>query len=1002
MELSGEKHDDVYSTRDAVEDIWGPRTGYKPGEKWPTRVDEHCIEKPERWIQSACVMCSNGCGMDIAVSNSKIVGVRGREVDRINHGRLGPKGLYAWKSLQSKDRLQYPMIRRNGKLERATWDEAMNLIVEKSKEIRERLTAHAIGFYTSGQLFLEEYYALAMVCKAGLNTLHEDGNTRLCTATAAASMRENFGSDGQPGSYTDIDHTACIMLVGHNMAATQTVLWSRILDRLAGPDPPQLIVIDPRKSNSAKKATLHLAPKIGTNCALLNGIEYLIFKKGYVNEPFVSKSVCNLDKLWDTVQEYPPDVVSKITGVSEADIEKAADILGRSSSLLSTALQGVYQSNQATASACQINNINLLLGQIGKPGSGIYQMNGQPTAQNNREAGCNGEYPGFRNHQNPRHMQELADLWNIDMARVPHWAEPTHIENMLTFIDGGSMEMFWISGTNPLVSLPNLAKARSTLTDPNLFVVVQDIFPTETTAIADVVLPAAAWGEKTGCFTNVDRTVHISHKAVEPPGEAKADIEIFIDYAKRMGFKDKDGKPLLKYSNSNEAFEGWKALSKGRPCDYSGLSYEKLSEGSGLQWPCNKEHPNGCERLFSNGVFYTDIEYCESYGHDLETGAPLSRSEYESLNPAGRAILKPCHYLAELEAVDDEYPFHISTGRRARHFHTRTKTGRTKELQQRDPEPYIQINERDAEKLGIKEGDMVLAESRRGKIEAVARVGDISEGQTFIPFHYGYFDNHSGRATAANEITQEQWDPVSKQPMFKSGAVKLKKVSQDKNTNGEVKVHAREPQSDIVKKVETEKKTQGDNTKVERMLEYWLGATYGALVTAIDICDHVVPRIEGADFEIGTGMRIMQRIATSCTERLDPILERYETEKTLGQEMAKMLQHRLFPEDLVTAVEAPAYEILLTIQSFFVYLSHIESRLHALRPTAGAAWDQEFVETVDFVTEQVNRMQAWAKQQLGSRSTQVLLVPNKHAVGLKERVESRAKLGMRDSSHPDH
>lgn len=179
MELSGEKHDDVYSTRDAVEDIWGPRTGYKPGEKWPTRVDEHCIEKPEKWIQSACVMCSNGCGMDIAVSNSKIVGVRGREVDRVNHGRLGPKGLYAWKSLQSKDRLQYPMIRRNGKLERATWDEAMNLIVEKSKEIRERLTAHAIGFYTSGQLFLEEYYALAMVCKAGLNTLHEDGNTRL-------------------------------------------------------------------------------------------------------------------------------------------------------------------------------------------------------------------------------------------------------------------------------------------------------------------------------------------------------------------------------------------------------------------------------------------------------------------------------------------------------------------------------------------------------------------------------------------------------------------------------------------------------------------------------------------------------------------------------------------------------------------------------------------------------------------------------------------------------
>ena len=215
------------------------------------------------------------------------------------------------------------------------------------------------------------------------------------------------------------------------------------------------------------------------------------------------------------------------------------------------------------ASACAVNNINLLLGKIGKPGSGIFQMNGQPTAQNNRETGCDGEFPGFRNFGNKNHMQELADLWNIEYYKLPHWNQPTHIENMLTYIKNDLMEMFWVSGTNPLVSLPNLQKSREILTKPGLFLIVQDIFPTETTAIADIVLPAAAWGEKTGCFTNVDRTVHISHKAVEPPGEAKSDLDIFLDYSQRMDFRDKDGEPLLKYHNSKEAFDDWRKESLG-------------------------------------------------------------------------------------------------------------------------------------------------------------------------------------------------------------------------------------------------------------------------------------------------------------------------------------------------------------------------------------------------------------------------------------------------------
>lgn len=259
-------------------------------------------------------------------------------------------------------------------------------------------------------------------------------------------MRESFGSDGQPGSYTDIDYTDTLFLVGHNMSNTQTVLWSRILDRLEGPDPPKLIVIDPRRSETARRATVHLAPRIGTNLALLNGIQHLLFKNGWVNEEWCAKHVVGLDNLRKKVEKYDPSHVEKITGVPSNQLEEAAKIIGHAESLLSTALQGVYQSNQATASACQINNINLLRGLIGRPGSGIFQMNGQPTAQNNREAGCDGEYPGFRNNANKDHMRELADIWNISFDKLPHWNQPTHIMSMLNFIEAGSIEMFWISG----------------------------------------------------------------------------------------------------------------------------------------------------------------------------------------------------------------------------------------------------------------------------------------------------------------------------------------------------------------------------------------------------------------------------------------------------------------------------------------------------------------------------------------------------------------------------
>jgi ferredoxin-nitrate reductase len=770
---------------DRISDVWGPRTPHGKDE-WPERVDQRILDTPDHWVQSACVLCSNGCALDIGVKDGKIVGVRGRAVDRVNKGRLGPKGLHGWESSNSLDRLTTPLIRRDGTLQPASWDEAMGLIVQRTKDIKAQYTGGAIGFYNTGQLFLEEYYTLAIMGDCGVGTPHMDGNTRLCTATAANALIESFGTDGDPGSYRDFDVTDAIFHVGHNISFSQTVLWSRILDRRRGPNPPRLIVVDPRATPTAKEADIHLAPRLGTNVALLNGLLNLIIQADNVDQQFIDTRTVGYDKLVETVAKYTPDVVEQITGIPSAQLLQAAEILGTTPTLVSTVLQGVYQSNQATAAAVQVNNLHIIRGMIGKPGATLFQMNGQPTAQNTRECGANGEMVAFRNWNNEQHIKDLARIWNVEPEQIPHATPPTHAMQIFRYAEAGSIRMLWIICTNPAVSLPELRRIRAILDKNDLFVVVQDAFLTETAQLADVVLPAAIWGEKTGCFTNADRTVHISHKAVEPPGEARADLDIFLDYARRMEFKDKDGQPLIKWTDAEGAFEAFKEVTRGQVCDYTGMTYAKLTGGSGIQWPCNDQYPDGKERLYTDGVFSTSADRCETYGHDLETGAAITPEEFRAHDPGGKAVIKAAEYTPPKEEPDAAYPFWLTTGRDVYHFHTRTKTGRAPALRAAAPDAYIQISAQDAEKLGIAQGDMLEVESRRGKVQAPARIGDILPGHIFVPFHYGYWDqkatDQDGRRAdgqhnrAANELTITAWDPVSKQPHFKYASVRLRKM----------------------------------------------------------------------------------------------------------------------------------------------------------------------------------------------------------------------------------
>jgi predicted molibdopterin-dependent oxidoreductase YjgC len=306
---------------------------------------------------------------------------------------------------------------------------------------------------------------------------------------------------------------------------------------------------------------------------------------------------------------------------------------------------------------------------------------------------------------------------------------------------------------------------------------VQDLYLTETARLADVVLPAAGWGEKAGTFTNADRTVHFSGRAVDPPGQARSDLDIFLDYARRMGFRRLDGSPLLAWTGPEDGFRAWQDCSRGRPCDYSGLSYARLEAESGIRWPCTPTRPEGTERLYTDGRFPTTPEEAEDYGHDLLTGAPLDPEGFLALRLDGRARLRPAEYKPPHEEPDDEYPFRYTTGRTVYHFHTRTKTARTAQLQHAAPGAWAELSRGDADRLGVGEGDLVKITSRRSAIVVPARIGGGPDGMIFVPFHYGDLPGGDAEPTAANEVTADDWDPVSKQPTFKLAAARVEKVA---------------------------------------------------------------------------------------------------------------------------------------------------------------------------------------------------------------------------------
>ncbi|WP_123040424.1 molybdopterin oxidoreductase family protein [Cohnella candidum] len=734
------------------------------------RVDSNVYAKgePDRWVYSTCNICSVGCGCHIAVKDNQIVGIRGNAAHPINRGRLGPKGENQWYANNSPDRLRTPMIRgKDGRLAPATWEEAMSLIVSKAQEALQTKGRNSVAIYSTGQAFLEDYYTIAKIGRAGLQTHLLDANTRLCTATTEYCLLQSFGADGSPASYDDIDAAETLMLFGHNMAETGTVLFERIMNRKRKTGKPYLIVVDPRKTLTASEADLHLQLYPGTNAALMNGLIRMLLDGGYVDWDFIHNHTVGFERMAEELAPWTVESTATVTGIPEEQLRQAAQLLGTTPSLVTTTLQGAFQSADATTTCVAINNMHLLRGLIGKPGCGPLHMAGQPSSSSNRTVGGVGTYPAQRNSSNPKHIEETAKLWNVDPHKLPIGPEKG-IEEIIDLMEQDKVSLFWNIGTNPMVSLPNRLRAKAAF--EKTFVVVQDPFLTETSAVADVVLPAALWGEKEGTMENADRMINLLRKAVEPPEGVRSDFDILLDFAARMDFRDKDGRPLISYTTPEQCFEEWKEVSRGRPCEMTGITYEKLERLNGLRWPVTDRSPEGTPRLYADFRFSTDLQTAQSYTKDQLTGRNLTEQEYKAIGANGKAILQPTRYLPPVEQPTSEYPMWLTTGRLVWHWHTRTKTGRAPLLQGIAPKAYAEIHEEDASALGLIPGQMVRVVSPRGEIEVPVRPGRVvQKGLIFVPFHYGSWEGRE----AANEITADFTDPLSKQPMFKQSKCRV-------------------------------------------------------------------------------------------------------------------------------------------------------------------------------------------------------------------------------------
>jgi assimilatory nitrate reductase catalytic subunit len=695
---------------------------------------------PEALTTVVCGFCSTGCGLHVHLRDGQAVNVSPAPGYPVNLGMACPKGWEALSVLRAADRATQPLLRTaRGKWRGVDWDTALRTLCTQFQAIGRRHGPEAVAFLSTGQIATEEMALLGSLAKFGMGMLHGDGNTRQCMATSVVAYKQSLGFDAPPYSYQDLEESDVIVLIGSNLCIAHPILWQRLL---RNPHQPQVIVVDPRKTETAMAATLHLALRPKSDLTLLYGLAHVLLKNNWIDHRFIAAHTTGFNEFAAHVGRFAPQRVAAETGIDTATLHRVARIIHQGKRVSFWWTMGVNQSYDGVRTAQALINLALMTGNIGRPGTGPNSITGQCNAMGSRLFSNTTNLLGGHAFENPAHRRKVAGILGIDPARIPTepgWAYDQILEGILA----GKIRGLWIVATNTAHSWINQHMARDILSRLD-FLVVQDMYhTTQTAALAHLLLPAAGWGEKEGTFINSERRIGVIRKVARAPGLALADLSIFRLVAQYWGC----GELFARWTDAETVFQILKQLSRGQPCDITGIKdYAMLDRAGGIQWP----YPEGSadtapqRRLLADGRFY---------------------------HPDGRARFVFGEPSPMPERPNDKYPLLLLTGRgTAAQWHTQTRTAKSPVLRKLAPrEVYVEIHPDDARQYGVRPHQRVVVESQRGKLVAWAFVTPtVQAGQVFVPMHY----------PQVNRLTLAHFDPYSRQPSYKNCAVRVRPMQE--------------------------------------------------------------------------------------------------------------------------------------------------------------------------------------------------------------------------------
>jgi assimilatory nitrate reductase catalytic subunit len=699
-------------------------------------------------VKSTCCYCGVGCGVLIETDGGAITGLRGDPDHPANRGRLCTKGVTLNQTANPTYRLQFPEKRalRGRPGQRLSWAQALDEAAERFAETIRQHGPDSVAFYISGQLMTEDYYVFNKLAKGLIGTNNVDTNSRLCMSSAVAGYKQTLGADAPPCSYADILQAKVIFITGANPAVAHPIVFRYVEDAKAANPDLRIIVADPRRSESAEIADLHLPIKPGTDIALFNGMLNILINEGLIDEDYIAAHTTGFDTLREIVKNYPPAITADICGIKTADLLQAARWFGASGASLSLYCQGLNQSAHGTHNNAALIHLHLATGQIGKPGAGPFSLTGQPNAMGGREVGgLSNLLSAHRDLANPAHRAEMARFWGVPF--VPSQPGKSAVD-LFKALKTGEIKAVWIACTNPAQSLPNQAAVREALQSAD-YVVLQEIYAnTDTAAYADLLLPASGWGEKHGTVTNSERCITRVLPAVQAPGEARHDWEIVVDFARRLGNKlgHAGVDRLFPYADAESIFNEHRESTRGRDLDITGLSYTLLETQGPQQWPYPEGAGGGKVRLYEDGHFPT---------------------------ADGKARFVAVEHKLTADVVVPELPISLLSGRMRDHWHGMSRTGTVPRLFNLEDEPLLAMHPCDMRHRSLESGDLVRVTNGRGEmIVRVAERAGLAKGRAWMPMHWG---SQFMSTPGANALACDATDPYSKQPELKHAAVQIEK-----------------------------------------------------------------------------------------------------------------------------------------------------------------------------------------------------------------------------------